>query len=94
MQLKQAELEQLIKESQFGRDHSDVIENIRIEIDQLSHSVLTLEAQWQQEQLWVEDAKALRNKILLSPSDSDKQKLIEIEEQLSTNAQPLVFSLM
>ncbi|HHP0488298.1 TPA: type VI secretion system ATPase TssH, partial [Vibrio harveyi] len=92
MQLKQAELEQLIKESQFGRDHSDVIENIRIEIDQLSHSVLTLEAQWQQEQLWVEDAKALRNKILLSPSDSDKQKLIEIEEQLGTNAQPLVFS--
>ncbi|EKO3839506.1 type VI secretion system ATPase TssH, partial [Vibrio harveyi] len=92
MQLKQAELEQLIKESQFGRDHSDVIENIRIEIDQLSHSVLTLEAQWQQEQLWVEDAKALRNKILLSPSDSDKQKLIEIEEQLVTNAQPLVFS--
>ncbi|MHA2760045.1 type VI secretion system ATPase TssH [Vibrio harveyi] len=92
MQLKQAELEQLIKESQFGRDLSDVIENIRIEIDQLSHSVLTLEAQWQQEQLWVEDAKALRNKILLSPSDSDKQKLIEIEEQLGTNAQPLVFS--
>ncbi|MHA2849332.1 type VI secretion system ATPase TssH [Vibrio harveyi] len=92
MELKQAELEQLIKESQFGRDHSDVIENIRIEIDQLSHSVLTLEAQWQQEQLWVEDAKALRNKILLSPSDSDKQKLIEIEEQLGTNAQPLVFS--
>ncbi|CAK6716062.1 Protein ClpV1 [Vibrio harveyi] len=92
MQLKQAELEQLIKESQFGRDHSDVIENIRIEIDQLSHSVLTLEAQWQQEQLCVEDAKALRNKILLSPSDSDKQKLIEIEEQLGTNAQPLVFS--
>lgn len=51
-----------------------------------------MELQWSKEQTWVEQAIALREKIAMEPLSEDKEKLMEIESDLSASAQPLVFS--
>ncbi|MCV5341320.1 hypothetical protein OFC87_30795, partial [Escherichia coli] len=60
--------------------------------DELSNQVIELEAIWEQEKQWVQEAKSLRAKVIEENADCDKERLQEIESNLALNAQPLVFS--
>ncbi len=64
VQLKQDELKQLEKEFQFGSENTESVQRIRRDIDELSTQVSDLELQWNKEQAWVEQAIALREKLL------------------------------
>lgn len=92
LQIKELELQQLTKESLYGSENSRAINDIREKIDALHGQILELEATWETEKLWVEEAKEIRQKIQLEESKVDKQRLLDIEEKLSQNAKPLVFS--
>ncbi|YCO02227.1 type VI secretion system ATPase TssH [Vibrio sp. VNB-15] len=92
LQIKELELQQLTKESLYGSENSRAINDIREKIDALHGQILELEATWETEKLWVKEAKEIRQKIQLEESKVDKQRLLDIEEKLSQNAKPLVFS--
>jgi type VI secretion system protein VasG len=90
--LKQEELTQLSKEALFGSDHGDKVCQISNQIETLKEAIITLEERWDQEVEWVSQAKALRIKIAENSSEEDRRKLIELENKLSINTEPLVFS--
>ncbi|MGI9949252.1 type VI secretion system ATPase TssH [Vibrio hyugaensis] len=92
LQIKELELEQLSKESLFGSENSREINDTREKIDELQGQILELEATWETEKQWVEEVKIIRQKIQLEGGGADKQRLIDIEENLSQNPKPLVFS--
>ncbi|EOV0049803.1 type VI secretion system ATPase TssH [Vibrio parahaemolyticus] len=92
LNIKEAEFQQLTKEAQLGVSHDELLNNIRYEIDELSNQVIELEAIWEQEKQWVQEAKSLRAKVIEENADCDKERLQEIESNLALNAQPLVFS--
>ncbi|GLR04983.1 ClpV1 family T6SS ATPase [Vibrio hyugaensis] len=92
LQIKELELEQLSKESLFGSENSREINDTREKIDELQGQILELEATWETEKQWVEEVKIIRQKIQLEGGGADKQRLNDIEENLSQNPKPLVFS--
>lgn len=92
LNIKEAEFQQLSKEALLGVSHDEQLNNIRYEIDELSNQVIELEAIWEQEKQWVQEAKSLRAKVIEENVDCDKERLQEIESNLALNTQPLVFS--
>ncbi|MFH0273249.1 type VI secretion system ATPase TssH [Vibrio jasicida] len=95
LQIRELELDQLYKESQFGSANDHKIFDIKEKINVLHSEILELEAIWQKEKQWVDEAKLIRQKIQLQEGEAneeDKNRLVSIEKDLSSNSQPLVFS--
>jgi type VI secretion system protein VasG len=95
LQIRELELDQLYKESQFGSANDHKISDIKEKINVLHGEILELEEIWQKEKQWVDEAKLIRHKIQLQEGEAneeDKNRLVSIEKDLSSNSQPLVFS--
>lgn len=95
LQIRELELDQLYKESEFGSANDHKISDIKEKINILHGEILELEEIWQKEKQWVDEAKLIRHKIQLQEGEAneeDKNRLVSIEKDLSSNSQPLVFS--
>ncbi|MDF5134213.1 AAA family ATPase, partial [Vibrio parahaemolyticus] len=68
------------------------LQGVRKEIDALSNDIIELEVLWEKEKEWVNEAKSLRTQIIQEGSETARDKLQELENNLSANSQPLVFS--
>lgn len=91
-QMLENQLNQLLKEETFGHSHQQVISKLELKLTSLHHEIEQLEEIWRQESDAVAKAKALRSEILQSPSSDKAVALVSIEQELSVNPMPLVFS--
>ncbi|TDE52337.1 type VI secretion system ATPase TssH [Vibrio alginolyticus] len=92
LKAKQAEYEHLSQESRLGASLDVQLQGVRKEIDALSNDIIELEVLWEKEKEWVNEAKSLRTQIIQEGSETARDKLQELENNLSANSQPLVFS--
>ncbi|MDF5394133.1 type VI secretion system ATPase TssH, partial [Vibrio parahaemolyticus] len=92
LKAKQAEYEHLSQENRLGASLDVQLQSVRKEIDALSNDIIELEVLWEKEKEWVSEAKSLRTQIIQEGSETARDKLQELENNLSANSQPLVFS--
>nr|ACN89328.1 putative ClpA/B-type chaperone [Vibrio alginolyticus] len=92
LKAKQAEYEHLSQENRLGASLDVQLQGVRKEIDALSNDIIELEVLWEKEKEWVSEAKSLRTQIIQEGSETARDKLQELENNLSANSQPLVFS--
>lgn len=91
-QMIESQRDQLLKEEAFGQSHHQTIEELESRLNGLNEDIEYLEIVWQQESELVVKAKELRSEISQDASSDKAVELVSVEQKLSINPTPLVFS--